>query len=41
MKEDKKSLSDFTVKPVTKAVKEATEKELSKYEEENRQRYLE
>ena len=35
MKEDKKSLSDFTVKPVTKAVKEATEKELSKYEEDN------
>ena len=35
MKQDKKSMSDFTVKPVTKAVKEATEKELSKYEEDN------
>ena len=35
MKEDRKSLTDFTIKPVTKTVKEATEKELSKYEEDN------
>lgn len=35
MKEDKKSVKDFTVKPAVKTVKEATEKELSKYEEDN------
>ena len=35
MKEDKKSLTDFTIKPAAKTVKEAAEKELSKYEEDN------
>ena len=35
MKEDKKTLSDFTFKPAAKAAKETVEKELSKYEEDN------
>ena len=35
MKEDKKTLSDFTFKPATKAAKETIEKELSKHEEDN------
>lgn len=35
MKEEKKTLSDFTFKPAAKAAKETVEKELSKYEEDN------
>ena len=35
MKEEKKTLSDFTFKPAAKAAKETIEKELSKYEEDN------